>query len=210
MHWDHVGEPRDFPTSTFVVGNGALALLNGTSSSLRGGHSFFEHDLLQDARTIELLDPSTSSQPSSTSNSRQLSEKIDFHQPWQPYNRLPQTLDLFTDGSLLIVDAPGHLPGHINILARISDNHQVYLGGDACHDRRLLTGEKEIGEWEDAHGHTCCIHANKKAAEETIARIRELEKEGVEVIFAHDVEWETNPANSGRFFGADIAQGSSL
>jgi len=109
---------------------------------------------------------------------------------------------LFNDGSLLVVNAPGHLPGHVNVLATVSDHHQVYLGGDACHDRRLLTGEKEIGEWQDAHGHTCCIHADPKAAEETIARIAQLEKDGVEVIFAHDVEWENDPANKSRFFGA--------
>lgn len=77
----------------------------------------------------------------------------------------------------------------------------MYLGGDACHDRRLLTGEKEIGEWNDAHGQICCIHADKKAAQDTIARIRQLENDGVEIIFAHDIEWETDPANKHRFFG---------
>jgi hypothetical protein len=66
----------------------------------------------------------------------------------------------------------------------------------------LLTGEKEIGEWHDAHGHICCIHADKKQAEETISRIRELESKGVEIIFAHDVEWENSPENRGRFFGS--------
>lgn len=121
---------------------------------------------------------------------------------WKPHGHLPHTLDVFGDGSLLIVDAPGHLPGHVNILAQISATHSVYLGGDACHDRRLLTGEKQIGEWDDAEGHVCCIHADRKGAEETIQRIRQLENEGVEIIFAHDVEWENDPANRSRFFGA--------
>ena len=35
----------------------------------------------------------------------------------------------------------------------------------------------------------------------TIERIRTLEKEGVEVIFAHDIEWESDPKNKTRFFG---------
>jgi hypothetical protein len=76
------------------------------------------------------------------------------------------------------------------------------MAGDACHDRRLLTGAKSIGEWEDVHGQTCCIHADRKGAEQTIERIRVLEKQGVEIIFAHDVEWENDPANKARFFGA--------
>ncbi|CAO2650106.1 Nn.00g013980.m01.CDS01 [Neocucurbitaria sp. VM-36] len=200
VHWDHVGEPRDFDTSKFVVGHGAYALLGGTSPALRGGHSFFEPDLLPEGRTIELSDPSKRSlkkRDSATSL-----DPVDFNGPWQAHGTLPETLDIFNDGSLLIVNAPGHLPGHINLLARTSNNHQVYMAGDACHDRRLLTGAKAIGEWNDAQGHVCCIHADRKQAEETIERIRQLEKDGFEIIFAHDVEWEANPANKLRFFGA--------
>lgn len=61
--------------------------------------------------------------------------------------------------------------------------------------------EKEIGTWADAEGFTCCIHANREQAEETIKRIHELEQSGVEVIFAHDVEWERDPKNAERFWG---------
>jgi glyoxylase-like metal-dependent hydrolase (beta-lactamase superfamily II) len=126
-----------------------------------------------------------------------------LNRSWTTSGILPQTLDLFGDGSLLVVNAPGHLPGHINLLARISDDHQVYMAGDACHDRRLLTGEKSIGEWEDAHGHTCCIHADRNQAEKTIELIRKLDHQGIEIIFAHDVEWENDPANKTRYFGFD-------
>ena len=201
VHWDHIGEPRDFIYSTFVVGHGALALLAGTAAKYRGGHSFFEPDLLPEGRSIELSNPSSDilrEQDSDTAPGT-----LDFNAPWRPHGPLPQTLDLFNDASVLVVNAPGHLPGHINLLVRTSKDHSIYLGGDACHDRRLLTGEKEIGEWTDVEGHVCCIHANREQAEETIKRIRALEEEGVEVIFAHDVEWENEPANQSRFFGAE-------
>lgn len=127
---------------------------------------------------------------------------IDFHQPWEAHSSLNRVIDLFSDGSVLIVDAPGHLPGHINILARTGLDHRVYLAGDACHDRRIVRREKAIGEWADATGHICCIHANKEEAEQTIERIRKLEEQGTEVIFAHDVEWEEDPRNGDRFWGA--------
>ncbi|KAH9878083.1 hypothetical protein J1614_003300 [Plenodomus biglobosus] len=201
VHWDHVGEPRDFPTSIFVVGHGAKDLLNGTSSTLRGGHSFFESDLLPEGRTIELPEPTVDSLVKLDSDIA--SCDVNFSGPWKPHGNLPHVLDVFNDGSLLIVNAPGHLPGHINLLARTSGGQQVYMAGDACHDRRLLTGEKTIGEWNDAEGHVCCIHADRKQAEETIERIRGLESQGVEIIFAHDIEWERNPANQSRFFGAE-------
>lgn len=107
---------------------------------------------------------------------------------------------------MYLVDAPGHLPGHINLLARTKsgDGGQkwVYLAGDACHDRRIIRKEREIGEWMDAHRQVCCIHADRAGAEATIERIRDLEKEGVEVILAHDVEWESDEKNRERFFGA--------
>lgn len=202
MHWDHIGEPRDFPTSTFVVGHGSLGLLTATTARPRGGHSFFEADLLPGERSVELSDPSSDRvemrEPKSEPNSPE------FSSPWRlhPLFSLPRTLDIFDDGSVLIVDAPGHLPGHINLLARTSEQHYMYLGGDACHGRRLLTGEKQIGEWTDAEGHVCCFHVDREAAEDTIRRIRQLEENGVEIVFAHDVEWEVEPGNKGRFFGA--------
>ncbi|KAF2704654.1 Metallo-hydrolase/oxidoreductase, partial [Pleomassaria siparia CBS 279.74] len=198
VHWDHIGEPRDFTASTFIVGSGAAALLNGTSASLRGGHSFFEHDLLPHGRKIELSDPEIAPSHSSSSSSQSRAGFFNPSAPWQPFASLPQTLDVFGDGSLYIVNAPGHLPGHINILAQTSSTHRVYLAGDACHDRRLLTGEKEIGEWQDNEGHVCCIHADRARAEETIERIRVLERDGVEIIFAHDVEWASDHRSHSR------------
>ncbi|KAK0629395.1 beta-lactamase-like protein [Bombardia bombarda] len=219
VHWDHVGEPRDFPSSTFIVGHGSLALLGGTSTTLRGGHSFFEADLLDPARTIELSDPSERNMsllnskddgPTMDSVASDIAKPQDLQldKPWGALSdfSLPSTLDLFGDGSLHIVDAPGHLPGHINLLARISSEEGgtrwVYLAGDSCHDRRIMRGEREIGEWKDQHGHTCCIHADRSGAEDTIRRIQGLEALGVEVIFAHDVEWEADVRNANRFWGA--------
>ncbi|KAK8201961.1 hypothetical protein M8818_005486 [Zalaria obscura] len=197
VHWDHIGEPRDFTHSTFVVGHGATDLLHGTSTALRGGHSFFEPDLLPPDRTIELSDPKRAQKEPGPHEPGML----DLNQPWTSLGHLPRTMDVFQDGSLYIVDAPGHLPGHVNLLATTELGQQIYLAGDACHDRRIMTGEREIGEWRDAEGQVCCIHADRREAEETIERIRRLEGQGVEVIFAHDVEWEGNELNQGRFWG---------
>ncbi|KAI1127854.1 beta-lactamase-like protein [Nemania abortiva] len=208
VHWDHVGEPLDFPRSSFVVGHGALDILAGNCKSLRGGHSFFESDLLDPSRTIELPDPVEKSTVGSEAVAADSLSPITINVdgPWGELDGLPAVLDLFKDGSLYVVDAPGHLPGHINFLARtLNDDGStswIYLAGDACHDRRIMRREKAIGEWLDAHGQVCCIHADRAQADKTIERIRELEGKGVEVILAHDVEWEGDSANARRFFGA--------
>lgn len=211
VHWDHVGEPRDFHWSKFIVGHGALDVLAGRSRSLRGGHSFFESDLLEPSRTIELPDPAGKREVQGVADMEFTGEwkppiTDNLKGPWTRLDNLPAVLDVFNDGSLFIVDAPGHLPGHINLLARtLKDDGNVgwvYLAGDACHDRRIIRGEKSIGEWLDAQGEVCCMHADRAQAEQTIERIRELEREGVEVILAHDVEWAGNASNAKRFFGA--------
>lgn len=179
--------------------------MSGKTPPENGTHSFFEHDLLPLDHTIELSNPLVQSNPASRateSSSTAVSGSIDVRAPWLPLGMLPHTLDLVGDGSLLIVNAPGHLQGHINILARTSSipDRYMYLAGDACHDRRLLTGEKEIGEWVDAGERGCCIHVDREEAEKTIERIRRLEEEGMEVVFAHDGEWESK--KGGRFWGA--------
>ena len=187
-----------------MVGNGSIGLIDGTSQSLRGSHSFFEQDILPRDRLVELSNPADKSAQMTLSldERSQVHSKANFSQQWKPYGILPRTLDLFNDGSIFLVDAPGHLPGHINLLIRLSPSKSIYLAGDACHDRRILRKERDIGEWKDHEGHICCIHSDKKGAEKTIDLIRQLEGEGVEVIFAHDVEWEENLENKERFFGA--------
>jgi glyoxylase-like metal-dependent hydrolase (beta-lactamase superfamily II) len=196
-----------FGKSIFVTGPGTSSLLDGENLTLRGGHSFFEVDLLRKSQAIEILPDGKFRNMNTRKEDMPFLDDIhhdipNFNQSWKPRGSLPRTMDIFQDGSVLLVDAPGHLPGHINILARTGQDKYVYLAGDACHDRRIMTRERDIGEWYDEEGHICCIHSNRQEAERTIERIKQLESEGVEVIFAHDVEWEQNPENRMRFFGA--------
>ncbi|KAK0466689.1 beta-lactamase-like protein [Armillaria novae-zelandiae] len=44
-----------------------------------------------------------------------------------------EALDYFSDGSLYILNSPGHQPGHIAALARVTPTTFVLLGGDSCH-----------------------------------------------------------------------------
>lgn len=111
---------------------------------------------------------------------------------WKPLGPFPHTIDLFADSSVYILDTPGHLPGHVNLLCRIAPRRWICLCGDAFHDRRLLSGEKEVGTWVDEQGATLCIHLDKGEAERSLARLRALMRaEGgeVELVAAHDEAW---------------------
>jgi glyoxylase-like metal-dependent hydrolase (beta-lactamase superfamily II) len=196
VHYDHVGTPSDFPPPTkFIIGPGAADLLSGKTRLDIGSHSVFEPDLLPFDRTVSLPLPEARSQSSSP-------------WAWQPFSLFPHAIDLFSDSSLFIISAPGHLPGHINILAphASSSGSSLYLAGDACHDIRLFRGERDIATWVDDEGRDCCIHADVPTALETLARLRELaggkdeELGEVEVVFAHNWAWETEARKEGRFW----------
>ncbi|KAL2839397.1 beta-lactamase-like protein [Aspergillus pseudoustus] len=172
VHYDHHGDPADFRNAHFFVGAGSLSLLRH-GLGIRASHQFFDPDLFRDSSPVtEFPLPGTT--------------------PWKGLGPFQAVLDFFGDGSLYVVDAPGHLPGHINLLCRVGAAKWVYLGGDSCHDLRLLSGERKIATWVDDYGHPGCIHVDREGAEETISRIRRLQqlKGGeVEVVMAHDVEW---------------------
>lgn len=169
-HWDHIGDTHPFTKSTFVVGHDTKKLFES------GGYptdpnSAYSADLLPPERT-RYLPPSSSDKD------------------WAPLGPFPHALDFFGDGSLYVIDSPGHVAGHVNLLIRTSpDGAWLYLGGDSVHDRRIFTGEAHIRVGLPDRPEFC-MHANKAQAEEHIARIRELENTGkVRVIFAHDMKW---------------------
>ena len=218
VHWDHIGTPSDFSCSKFVVGHGSLGLLSGSLKPENGSHSHFEADLLPSERTIELVNPGIpATPPPSDDENSPTTEMLESHSQstlnlriWRPISLFPSAMDVFNDGSLYILNAPGHLPGHLNLLCRTSFKPAKYvlLAADSCHDRRLLTGEKDIAEWydHDTPSVTHCIHMDKEVAKQTLRRIREAEQ-GVaeelgcaEVVFSHDPVWEANAKEAGRLF----------
>ncbi|KAL1945740.1 hypothetical protein VTO73DRAFT_1742 [Trametes versicolor] len=164
LHYDHIGDSHPYANAVFVVGAAARPLVeHGWPEDPK---SLFPQDLLPEGRTRFLDDPAG----------------------WPPLGPFPHALDFYEDGSLYIVYAPGHMPGHINILARTSaDGGWIFLAGDSAHDRRLLTGEAGI----PSHGLLGCAHGDKVAAAEHIARMRALEVgyPRVRVLLAHDVPW---------------------
>ncbi|KAF2771841.1 Metallo-hydrolase/oxidoreductase [Teratosphaeria nubilosa] len=168
VHYDHHGDPEDFPASQFLLGPGAKHLLQHGLGGI-ASHQHFDAATFPSNRTSEL--------PPTTDETH-----------WQPLSPFPHALDLFNDSSAYVIDTPGHLPGHINLLCR-TPKGWVMLCGDAFHDRRILTGEKGIGTWVGAGGREMCIHYDKEVAAESVGRLRELASMGVEVVAGHEDGW---------------------
>jgi hypothetical protein len=116
---------------------------------------------------------------------------------WKPFGTFERGWDLLGDGSLWIIDAPGHVPGNIATAGRLKNGEWVVMGGDCAHSkfglffstantRELIQGICEIGVWKDNNGNDQCMHGDVEAAKDTMRRLRQLgEMEGVHLALAH-------------------------
>lgn len=177
-HFDHCGDPRLFADRDFIVGGDTPKLFEGGGWPQKSD-SHFAEDLL----------------PSGT---RFLGEDID----WQPIGPFPRAYDFYGDGSLYVIDAPGHIHGHVNLLARTSaDGGWIYLAGDTAHHWNLITGKSGVA----CHPLTGCIHQDKELAEQMIKRVRDLtQMERVRVLLAHDIPWYEENKEGPAFFPGKI------
>ncbi|KAK0622416.1 hypothetical protein B0T14DRAFT_563868 [Immersiella caudata] len=210
IHWDHIGTPSDFPASTFLVGSGTLSMLHHGAGPLYPAELFNPSEL-PPSRTIE-LPPSLTSiphTPSHTPTPLDTKAKLPpFRSTWEwtplPGSTTLNAIDIFADASLYLIDSPGHLPGHINLVARTAEKKYVYLGGDCCHDARIWTGDKGIALYSDGKGGLRSVHVDTEAARGTLEGMRAWvegrEREGweVEMVLAHDAGWREG--NGGRFW----------
>ncbi|KAH8898471.1 hypothetical protein GQ53DRAFT_881643 [Thozetella sp. PMI_491] len=206
VHWDHVGTPEDFTSAVFAVGSGTLDLLKNGAGPLYPAE-IFNDDEIPRSRTVEFPPVSgvnaeysaTEFTPKHTPAPADALKNLPMSADkwsWQPLGGFPNALDLFGDGSVYVIDSPGHLYGHVNLLARVGENRYVFLGGDCCHDPRILTGEKGIALYDDGRGGQRSVHVHTGVAMETLDQINQFvedkQKDGgaqVEVVVAHDGTW---------------------
>lgn len=161
-----VGDCSQFPNATFLLGGDAEKLLADAYPANPAS------PCLQSAVPLERTRFLTA----------EFSEKI---------GPFPRAYDYFGDGSMYIIDAPGHLPGHINVLARTDGaGSWIYLAGDTTHDARILRGEREAAVALQPDGQVRCVHSDQGLAEEHVRRVRKLlDDPCVLVLLAHDCQW---------------------
>ncbi|KAI0467946.1 hypothetical protein F4859DRAFT_524770 [Xylaria cf. heliscus] len=207
VHWDHIGTPSDFSSATFIVGAGTLDLLkNGAGPHYPA--ELFNADELPAPRTVELppvprqdndfheyyAGPSAPAHTVTPADTQAKLPSLANQWSWQPFVGFPRTIDFFGDKSVYVIDSPGHIYGHVNLLVRTGEKKYVYLGGDCCHDTRILSGEKGIAEYSDGHGGIRSVHVHTSLAKKTLVEIdggvTQLKKDmDVEVVLAHDKGW---------------------
>ena len=102
----------------------------------------------------------------------------DFDKPdlnWQAYDG---DHDLFGDGSVRLIQSPGHSAGHVSVLVRLSETGNVLLTADASDSRRIWDGELPPR----------AFHSREQAAA-TLERLHEVADEAdALLIFGHDAD----------------------
>ncbi|BEJ11470.1 hypothetical protein CspHIS471_0108920 [Cutaneotrichosporon sp. HIS471] len=189
VHFDHIGDIGQFPTSTkLIVGP------NTAKAALPGYPSYKDSAVLDSDLPF---------------GSEREVEELNDKSPWVRCGAFPEAIDYFGDGSLYILNAYGHMVGHIAALVRTSANPDSYmlLAGDSAHVRGLYSccvgcahpsfraglypAANGLSTSEQKRGGLLAIHYDLPAAYLNMARMGRMEEENnVCVILAHDVEWK--------------------
>lgn len=110
QHFDHVGNPNLFPSSTDLIVGANFKAGNLPGYPTNPDSWFLEKDL--EGRNVREI----------TFNTGLKIGRFD-------------ALDYFKDGSFYLLDTPGHTIGHLSALARVTTSPDtfVFMGGDICH-----------------------------------------------------------------------------
>lgn len=93
-----------------------------------------------------------------------------------PISAFPASLDLFGDGSIRLVELPGHAPGQLGaFLRRRSDGADMFLAADGCWNLAAIEASNYRG---GAHR---LLAVDKKAQDETYRKLRQLHAEWPEL-----------------------------
>ncbi|KAG8631915.1 hypothetical protein KVT40_001055 [Elsinoe batatas] len=133
-HWDHIGDPSSFPSSTdLIVGPGFK------SAMLPGAPANPESPILE-----------------KDYQGRNLRE-IGFEDPLALRIANFRAHDYFSDGSFYLLDSPGHAVGHLCGLARTTTKPATFilLGGDVCHYAGIFRPSKHLPVPEEIAPHPC-------------------------------------------------------
>jgi glyoxylase-like metal-dependent hydrolase (beta-lactamase superfamily II) len=104
-HGDHVGQVASFPQATLLIGKG-------------------DWDALNEAKN--------DSKPNPAINPANFAHWINGGGKVEPVSG---DKDVFGDGSVIMLNTPGHTPGHHSLLVKLKDKGNVLITGDLAHFR---------------------------------------------------------------------------
>lgn len=160
MHWDHIGGLGDFPQATLLTPHAEWnAAHRGDLTLSVRGYADSMYDKLNPAAML-------------------------IEWPDRPFGTFERSLDLFGDGSVVLIDTHGHTPGSMSILVSLPTGERFLFIGDAAWLRRGYREHKHKG-WK-----TRLLDNSRRNVMPVLERIDALERlaPDVKVVPAHDPE----------------------
>ncbi len=108
MHFDHASALAEFPAATVIVSAPEWRAAHARGAALQG-YSAAQLDPRLSYRTVDFHDPAA-----------------------HPHGPFERAIDLFGDGSITLLDTPGHSAGHLSVLARLRER-EALIAGDAIY-----------------------------------------------------------------------------
>lgn len=112
LHWDHVSGATQLPNATFLVDRAEWDA--ASAGGFRKGYAGRFLDPALDWRYLDFA-------------SREVNS----------YETFGHAVDVLGDGSIRLVQTPGHSAGHMSVIVRLS-NRELLLAGDAAYARRSI------------------------------------------------------------------------
>ena len=127
LHLDHASAIVDFPRATFLVSQAEWAEANERPAWSRGYYPRqFDHAF--DFQLLDFESPETDS-----------------------FASFGRSFDVFGDGSVRVVSTPGHSAGHMSVVARLANERELLIVGDAAYTERAIRESLLQGRPFDEH-----------------------------------------------------------
>jgi glyoxylase-like metal-dependent hydrolase (beta-lactamase superfamily II) len=108
LHWDHAGGMRDFPHARFFIGRREWEFVSNLSLGQLFKAAFIKQQFHEQGLEIELIETD----------------------PHKPFRNFTASYDIFGDGSMVLVDLPGHSPGLMGMYLTMPSGRKFFFSAD--------------------------------------------------------------------------------
>ncbi|MDD5168576.1 MAG: MBL fold metallo-hydrolase [Syntrophales bacterium] len=160
LHWDHAGGMRDFPDAHYIINRKEWDFATRLTGMRLFKNAFIKEQFCGQALDIELVETD----------------------PAKPLLTFPGSCDLFGDGSMLLVDLPGHSPGLMGLYLKMPSGRRFLFSADCFYFPEGM--EQRIPK----SGLMRALVSEGPEAAVSIEKIYALKKSepGIEIVGSHD------------------------
>lgn len=108
LHWDHAGGMRDFPHARFFVSRREWEFVSNLRLGQLFKNAFIKQQFREQGLEIELIETDQR----------------------KPFKNFSASYDLFGDGSMVLVDLPGHSPGLMGMYLTMPSGRRFFFSAD--------------------------------------------------------------------------------